>query len=62
MNSIRFSPDGRWIASAGEDGLLKLWDLTAGKLLTDFRAHAGAVTSVEFHPNEFLLASGSTDR
>lgn len=25
VNCIRFSPDGRWIASGAEDGLLKVW-------------------------------------
>ena len=62
MNSLRFSPDGRWIASAGEDGRLKLWDLAAGKEIHNFEEHNGPVTAVEFHPVEFLLASGSADR
>ena len=39
-----------------------MWDLTAGKLLNDFKLHTGPVNTVEFHPNEFLLASGSSDR
>ena len=24
MNFLQFSPDGKWIASAGEDGLIKV--------------------------------------
>ena len=40
----------------------QLWDLTAGKMLQDFKQHSGPVNTVEFHPNEFLLASGSSDR
>lgn len=62
MNSLRFSPDGRWVASAGEDSTIKIWDLAAGKLLIDLKQHAGAVNSIEFHPSEYLLASGSSDR
>ncbi|KAJ8303196.1 hypothetical protein KUTeg_019592 [Tegillarca granosa] len=62
VNCVRFSPDGKWIASAGEDGLVKIWDLTAGKLMTDLNGHTGPVNIVEFHPNELLLASGSSDR
>ena len=40
----------------------QLWDLTQGKIITEFRAHAAAVNMVQFHPNEHLLASGSSDR
>ena len=31
-------------------------------MLHDFPAHAGAVSAVEFHPREFLLATASADR
>ncbi|XP_028410137.1 katanin p80 WD40 repeat-containing subunit B1-like [Dendronephthya gigantea] len=61
VNHLRFSPDGRWIVSAGEDSLCKLWDLTAGKQLSEVK-HAGPVNTVEFHPKEFLMATGSGDR
>jgi katanin p80 WD40 repeat-containing subunit B1 len=62
INSLKFSPDSKWVASASDDGLVKIWDLKAGRLLTDLKGHTGPVNSLEFHPNEFLLASGSSDR
>ena len=31
-------------------------------MIADFKNHTGAVMSVQFHPKEFLLASGSSDR
>ena len=31
-------------------------------MLHEFKHHTGAVTTLEFHPSEFLLASGSSDR
>jgi katanin p80 WD40 repeat-containing subunit B1 len=40
----------------------KIWDLRAGKLMTEFSSHGGPVYDVEFHPHEFLLASGSQDK
>lgn len=40
----------------------QLWDLRAGRQLREFSEHRGPATTVEFHPHEFLLASGSADR
>ena len=42
--------------------VFQLWDLTAGKMITEFTSHTAAVNIVQFHPNEYLLASGSADR
>ena len=36
---MAFSPDGRFLASAGEDGLIKLWDPASGQELRDIAAH-----------------------
>lgn len=40
----------------------QLWDLYQGKTITEFTSHTAAVSVVQFHPNEYLLASGSADR
>ena len=39
--------------------LAQVWDLTAGKLLHDFKFHDGPIRSLDFHPLEFLLATGT---
>ncbi|KAI4382625.1 hypothetical protein MLD38_008565 [Melastoma candidum] len=57
VNAIRFYPDGRWVVSGGEDNTVKLWDLTAGKLLYDFKCMKVKVHCIDFHPHEFLLAT-----
>jgi katanin p80 WD40 repeat-containing subunit B1 len=31
-------------------------------LLTDLKGHTASVNKLEFHPNEFLLATGSSDK
>eukprot|EP00003_Mantamonas_plastica_P002777 TRINITY_DN1217_c0_g1_i1.p1 TRINITY_DN1217_c0_g1~~TRINITY_DN1217_c0_g1_i1.p1 ORF type:complete len:546 (-),score=215.14 TRINITY_DN1217_c0_g1_i1:34-1671(-) len=58
---MTFSPDGRWLVSGSDDGTARLWDLTAGKQLHSFE-HEGPITSLRFHPNEFVLATGSADK
>jgi katanin p80 WD40 repeat-containing subunit B1 len=59
---VKFSPDGKWIVSGDQEGLLRIWDLTAGKLIHEFKDHTNAITKVRFHPNEYFLASSSADR
>ncbi len=31
-------------------------------MVADFRSHSAPVTSIQFHPKEFLMATGSADR
>eukprot|EP01044_Picomonas_judraskeda_P007063 COSAG03_NODE_738_length_6028_cov_159.171698_5_plen_689_part_00 len=61
IEHVRISPDGRWVVSGSQDGMVKLWDLRAGKLMSDFQ-HAAAITSMDFHPCYFQLATGCADR
>lgn len=56
-----FNPAGTFIASASDDGTVKLWN-TQGKLLQTFKDHDAQVRSISFHPNYNLLASGSHDK
>jgi WD40 repeat protein len=61
LNVVAISPDGGTLASAGEDRVVKLWDLADGRVLHSLAVHTGAVWGLAFSPDGTLLASGSRD-
>ncbi|MHC4178494.1 MAG: WD40 domain-containing protein [Planctomycetota bacterium] len=60
--SLSFSPDGRLLASAGQDCALRLWDVATGQLAAELRGHTRPMMCVAFSPDGKRLASGGGDR
>ena len=56
---IASSPDGRWVATAGYDQTVKLWDARTMKLVRTLTGHPSLVWCVAFSPDSQVLASGS---
>jgi WD40 repeat protein len=61
LNAVAISPNGRTLASAGEDRVVKVWDLADSRVLHSFAVHSGAVWGLAFCPDGKLLATGSRD-
>jgi WD40 repeat protein len=62
VNQCTFSRDETRVASAGSDGLAKVWDPMGGKLMQTLRGHDDAVTSVAFSKDGKTLVTASSDR
>lgn len=61
VQNIRFSPDGKWIASASLDRTIIIWDVETGILRHRLYAHSASVYEVTFNKKGDLLASASED-
>lgn len=62
IRCLRFSPDGKFLITGGEDRRLRLWDVEARKILKVFDGHEQDIYDLDVSPDGKYLVSGSGDR
>ena len=60
ISKIKYSADGKWIATASQDGSAKLWDAETGQLLVTYIGHKKQVHDIFFLQNgkKIITTSG----
>jgi WD40 repeat protein/tetratricopeptide (TPR) repeat protein len=61
VTSAVFSPDGRFLLTAGRDGTARLWDLAGKRLRGTAVWHTGKVVQAEFSPDGRKILTASWD-
>ncbi len=64
-DSVAFSPDGRTMATGGDNGEVRLWDVTDPRnpaLISSANDHVFSVHTLAFSPDGRFLASGGGDK
>jgi WD domain, G-beta repeat len=61
VNQASFSPDGKWIVTAGADSTARLWDAATGRLRRVLRGQTGIVYEATFSLSGDRVLTASSD-
>lgn len=62
VQDLAFSPDGRWLAAGGTDGVLRLWETANWNLVGTLAEHRSRIDSLAWSPDSSQLVTGSWDQ
>jgi WD40 repeat protein len=62
VNAVAWSPDGKRLASAGDNGIVQIWDATSGADVLPYSGHTSGVGAVAWSPDGQYIASGGSDK
>lgn len=61
VSSMAFSSDGKYLATGGLDGQVKIWDASEGSLVRNLEGPDEGITWLQWHPRGAILIAGSED-
>ena len=61
LQCLAYSSDGQFVATGGDDGKIKLWNMSSGFCFVTFADHEAAITAIDFIKSRQVLFSASLD-
>ncbi|MER7705362.1 trypsin-like peptidase domain-containing protein [Kitasatospora sp. NPDC097605] len=61
VDAVAFSPDGKTLATSGDDQTVHLWEVATGRTTATLTGHGDTVWAVAFSPDGKTLATASFD-
>ncbi|KAG5352184.1 hypothetical protein C0989_003329 [Termitomyces sp. Mn162] len=62
IRSVRFSPDGKLLATGAEDRQIRIWDIAKKRIRNIFSGHTQEIYSLDFSLDGRFIISGSGDK
>ncbi|HYK83815.1 MAG TPA: serine/threonine-protein kinase [Ktedonobacteraceae bacterium] len=61
VRAIQWSPNGKYIASGGNENVVQVWEATTGKRLYTYAKHANSIRTLAWSSDSRRVVSGSLD-
>lgn len=61
ISSVKFSPDGCFLATTANDATLCVWDVDKGQLVKRFTGHEGGISDLDWSPDSRSIVTASDD-